>query len=109
MVSARRTMAWIGRNGSRKGSVSRPMSALVFLAGADEVVWCHRAEDAQFHTPLPVGAQVLYFLVQFVGLVLLHEEGDVHRFEFVRRIPDDAGHGVAFQGGQKLLRVPFPL
>ena len=52
------------------------MSALVFLAGADEVVWCHRAEDAQFHTPLPVGGQVLDFLVQFVGLVLLHEEGD---------------------------------
>src|SRR5690242_7411255 len=109
MTSASRTTAWTGRNGSRKGRLSSPMSALVFLAGAHEVVWCHRTEDAQFHTPLPVGAQVLDFLVQFVCLVLLHEKGDVHRFEFVRRIPDNAGHGVALQGGQKLLRVPFPL
>src|ERR1700751_2876391 len=109
MVSASRTIAWIGRNGSRKGRVSRPISALVFLGGADEVIGGHRAEDAQLHAPVPVGAQVLDLLFQVVGLVLLHEEGDVHRFEFVRRIPDDASYGVVLQGGEKLLRVLFLL
>ena len=84
---------WTGRNGSRNGSVSSPISPQFGPPGAaaDEVVGGERADQPQVHPVPPLLSELFDRLPQRLRLARLDEEGGVNGVELVRGRPDHAG------------------